>query len=829
MQRTAAILFTAACSGVSWAQPLPCEGWATIPGQTNPYHEGSAYAVTYFDFDGEGPESEQLVIAGESLDLLDTQPGTVFRWDGTRWHAVGDQFDASVYSLQAFGGELYAAGDFSTVSGQATPLLARWRDGRWQGVTAADGRTIQRRTGDLIRAMHIYAGRLVFAGRLGLTGQSAPSNIASWDGSAFGEYATGIQGYVRALTTHRGELVAGGDFTQAGGQSLNRLARWNGTAWRPVGPTAANQGANGTVRALASFEGSLYIGGDFGGVGSPYFPAPSFVALSDFGWIRSGGGVSGGNVRALLPTSDGLIVAGAFRTVGGVAHRGLVTLRNDVWSRELGDVPLPDPDLTIPPSIGAMVERNGTIAFAGEFDGAGGAGGNLVVAKTPEGWRSFAPGGLAGGVPFCMVQFRGEYYIGGSFRSAGDQILGGLAKWDGRRWVAVPGWEGASTIASLVAGDDKLWVYGQLKTPHPIDRPGAVWAAVFDGSEWRWSAPHAAPMVLRRATYWNGRLVMPGRGNSWTWDGETWADLPSTTPEWPAVVDPVTAFEGRLYSVRDGPEEATLVEFQNGSWTALPGPRPESYSDMAVHRNQLVYLGNSSDLVLWNAAEHRRYGLGYLSSFASVGETLYFVLPDTLRYPYPTYLFRLSGSGQPEGVPRFNSYGDNGRSVGEFYGNLLAAHPVDYPARQDTDLNVVFISGPPAVIGQPITPPTCPHTQLRLDLVVLGSGNTYQWRRNGVPIDGATESVYADVFPGDSGTGDYDCVVSNACGQTISASVRYAPCFADHDCSGFIDFFDYAEFTSDFEAGSPRADVDRNGFVDYADYDAFVTSFEMGC
>jgi hypothetical protein len=70
----------------------------------------------------------------------------------------------------------------------------------------------------------------------------------------------------------------------------------------------------------------------------------------------------------------------------------------------------------------------------------------------------------------------------------------------------------------------------------------------------------------------------------------------------------------------------------------------------------------------------------------------------------------------------------------------------------------------------------------------------------------------------------------NAEGNDVVA--RVSP-LADFDRSGFVDFFDYADFSECFEGGqcgrAGTADVNRDGFLDFFDYTDFVVSFEEGC
>ena len=55
-------------------------------------------------------------------------------------------------------------------------------------------------------------------------------------------------------------------------------------------------------------------------------------------------------------------------------------------------------------------------------------------------------------------------------------------------------------------------------------------------------------------------------------------------------------------------------------------------------------------------------------------------------------------------------------------------------------------------------------------------------------------------------------------------------CGVDFNLDGFVDFFDYDDFVTAFEAGNPRADFNADGFLDFFDYSDFVACFEgSGC
>jgi probable HAF family extracellular repeat protein len=58
-------------------------------------------------------------------------------------------------------------------------------------------------------------------------------------------------------------------------------------------------------------------------------------------------------------------------------------------------------------------------------------------------------------------------------------------------------------------------------------------------------------------------------------------------------------------------------------------------------------------------------------------------------------------------------------------------------------------------------------------------------------------------------------------------------CRADYNGDGFVDFFDFAEFSGCFDgSGCPigkNADFNRDGFADFFDVDEFALAFEAGC
>ncbi len=65
--------------------------------------------------------------------------------------------------------------------------------------------------------------------------------------------------------------------------------------------------------------------------------------------------------------------------------------------------------------------------------------------------------------------------------------------------------------------------------------------------------------------------------------------------------------------------------------------------------------------------------------------------------------------------------------------------------------------------------------------------------------------------------------------SNFSAYQPPAPCFADFNWDGAVDFFDYLDFVDAFSLGVPEADFNWDGSIDFFDYLDFVDAFSIGC
>ncbi len=130
---------------------------------------------------------------------------------------------------------------------------------------------------------------------------------------------------------------------------------------------------------------------------------------------------------------------------------------------------------------------------------------------------------------------------------------------------------------------------------------------------------------------------------------------------------------------------------------------------------------------------------------------------------------------------------------------------------------------------------------------------SYQWRKNGVNIDGQTGPTLTIASATTAANGQYDCVVTNACGTDTSASVQLtvspkcspvdiANTDTDPTPDGQLDNGDFQAFFAAFflpegDAGRLVADVTdtdgdggpADGLVDNGDFNYFFAQFFVGC
>ena len=116
-----------------------------------------------------------------------------------------------------------------------------------------------------------------------------------------------------------------------------------------------------------------------------------------------------------------------------------------------------------------------------------------------------------------------------------------------------------------------------------------------------------------------------------------------------------------------------------------------------------------------------------------------------------------------------SSYTITGITVGDA-GNYDVVVTTPCSTSATSNIATLTVNSPPAITVQPSNQTVCPGNNVTFSVTATGSGLTYQWRKGGVNISGATSSSFTinGVAAGDAG--NYDVVVSGACSPPVTSN-----------------------------------------------------------
>jgi len=399
---------------------------------------------------------------------------TIARFDGVNWQRLpGDLLQgitpATAYAMAVMGSDLYVGGTFLTAGGLDCKRIARW-NGAWSAVG----------TGITAAAVGVYTmvadgTDLYVAGIINGAGGLTTGNTAKWDGANWSGLGVGIPGVVPVYGLAVGDdgLFVGGEFAGISGGALHAYsaARWDGSSWWALG-----QGMDNSILTMTGTETNVYAAGWFSRAGG--VAAGGVASWNGDRWSSVGGvDFNFSEIRALATYQTNLYVGGTFfsgLTNGfGFSAFGIARWNSVVWS-----------------SVGAGLRLNSTNGVVRTIvtgaDGAvyaGGiftqAGGSQVtnVARYITNWQPVGAG--PGGEVLSLALLGNDLYAGGAFTNAGDATASGIARWDGANWQAV-GSGMTGIVMALAASGSDLYVGGRFTNT----LAGATNIAKWNGSSW---------------------------------------------------------------------------------------------------------------------------------------------------------------------------------------------------------------------------------------------------------------------------------------------------------------------------------------------------------
>jgi trimeric autotransporter adhesin len=758
------------------------------------------YALEVFD-DGNGP----ALYAGGNFSQAGGLPAAnVARWNGSSWTPLGSGTNGPVLALAVYddgnGARLYAAGRFTSAGGAAANCIARWNGATWTPLGAG----IANSTNPIAVAVTSLAvstlggqTTLVAAGTFNTAGTVIAVGVARWNGAVWSALSgspfassayrvvehddgTGPVLYVAAGAVHRYD---GASWTQMpplpsfNGISQQLAASLNVTV-DTLGPALYVGGQNCIVRLVAgawvqvgSFMNEtfpavnavviyddgggpgLYCAGSFsvrGTTAATRVPMENFARYDGSDWQRLAGPGLDAAVHCFAVFDDGqgpaLYAGGAFKMIGGTSVNHIARWDGAHWSAVGGGVVNTGgiSNSGLVHALAVFDDGSGPALYAGgEFNFAGGVPADNVAKWNGQSWTALASG-TSGPVRALEVWDSGTgaaLYAGGGFATAGGLAAASIARWDGAAWSAL-----GSGVSGILYGNSANALVLALES---YTTPGGASALYVGGG-----------FVAAGGVVANG--IARYDGSTWSALGQGIGDLGLGTQCGPLRVQSLT--------VHDDGQGPRL--WAGGAFCAMNG---------------FPAYGN----VVWD-------GVSWIShAFATPGVLVSPVVSMTTFDDgtgpklYAAVNASAGGSPPPADIARwdgvswsFVSGGDSGALYGT---NALAVF-------DDAGEPALFAGGAflhkqsvvSAFVGRyrRLTPQIAAHPQpaivqegqpFALSVAATGNGAlAHQWRRDGVPIPGATSPAYARAAATFADHGVYDCVVTDACSFATSrtAAVR---------------------------------------------------------
>jgi hypothetical protein len=492
--------------------------------------------------------------------------------------------------------------------------------------------------------------------------QPDANGVVRWNGSYYEPLGKGVNGTVYAVAVVGTDVYVGGDFTEATQTddtvlSVRHLARWDGSEWHSVG-----SGVDAPVRALAHYDGVLYVGGEFVEAGGD--ASIEYLAQYDGGWTETIAGGLSGPVRALEPVGGDLIVGGSFIQVNvdGSAEdvRNVIRWDGSTYER-LG--------LGCAGTVNAVTTDGTDLYVGGDFpacfnddngslDAVGSA--NHVARWDEDAGTWVGLGQGTDGRVQALAYNHGSIYVGGKFsdvtQSWGFSLTAKhIARWSGTAWQQV-GSAGFEMGLFSFRNIPELQVHA-LEAHGPVVMAGVengtienpdgskVLGGFFGGGDWkntvlRWNDSYWSSLgqgmrnasaatveaVARVGTdvYAGGRFGTAGGVNTGTiarWDGQRWHRVGGGLD---GIVLAMAEHEGDLYVggeftvayQSDGTEVVVnhIARWDGTRWHAMGSGFDRYIYEVAVGCRGQVYVAGPfsqtgdgmrlSDIAGWNA----RYG-----------------------------------------------------------------------------------------------------------------------------------------------------------------------------------------------------------------------------
>ena len=669
-------------------------------------------------------------------------------------------------------GKILIAGAFSTYNDTTRKGIARLHTDGFLDATFNPGSGVN----DAIYTLALQSnGQIIIGGSFTAYDGSVRHHLArlNVDGTLDVSFNPVVNGEVYALAVQGdGKVLLAGMFTSVNGTARNRIARLNvdGTLDAGFDP---GSGADNAIYALAlQSDGKVVIGGGFTTYNGTARNAVARINANGSldATFNTGSGASGGIVYTLAIQADSKVMIGGYFTAYNGVARSYIARLNTNGSLDTGFNP--GSGASGGGVISIAVQKDGKILIGGYFTLYNNVARSGIARLNSNGSidLSFYPGKgvTGGGVLSLAVQSDEKVVMAGGFTSYGGT---------GKQRVARINTSGPTLIIGDITTDIRC--VGQS-----VSIPVTVLGVFTTGNTFTLQlsdafGSFAAPVNLRTVT------------------GTTLSTISGTIP--------VTIAAGYGYRVRVVSTSPAITSFENESDLTInqasPTPTitaggPTTFctggsvvlTSSASSANQWYRNGGAisdatgGSYTVTSAGNYtvRTSENGCISAASAATAIVVTAIPNA-TVTYAGSPFCPAGTATPT---------ITGTKGGVFSStNDLNVHPttgvvdLSLPAGTYTiDYTMPAAGGCAAVtksvtlsIRQPVmitnqfeSKAICTDNSAQFTVEAIGTSPTYQWRKNGEDITGATAATYTISKPVVADAGIYSVVVKNACNSAVS-------------------------------------------------------------
>jgi uncharacterized delta-60 repeat protein len=588
-------------------------------------------------------------------------------------------------------------------------------------------------------------GRTVLGGNFTGFGAATPRRIARLqaDGALDLAFNPDADGNVEAtLVQADGSLVLGGSFTSVGGVARNRLARVGADG--ALDP-AFNPDADGSIRALAlQPDGKLLVAGNFTTLGG--VARGKIARLLANGTLDSAFNPNANRaVYAVAVQPDGkILLAGNFDQVAGTTRQRLARVHADGTLDTTFD-PAPNSDVT-----SLALQADGRIVLAGQFTTVGGITRNRVARLHPDGSldNGFDPN-VDSAVYTLAAQADGKVILGGAFNTVGGVTRTRLARLNANGTpdpTFVASADDDVVFGAALHADGRLVISGYFLSINSTSRhfvalldngPATQSLALTSNSRVQWlrggTAPETQHVTFERSIDGGATWTLLGAGTrlatggGWELTGQTFAGT--------GLIRARARTTGGAYTGSSGLVEA-IVGIDVAIAPAIVTPPTAQTATVGGSATFTVVAGgNPAPTLQWGRAS--AMGVTPIPGATAATFTLDNVQTGDAG-SYAVVVTNASGSVTSPPVP----------------------------------LTVTAAPLPPVITTAPLPRVVRAGEAASFAVVATGAAPlTYQWRKAGSPISGATQSTLAFLGTAAADAGSYDVEITNAVGSVTSAPV----------------------------------------------------------